>query len=71
MTEARRPDMAALWKNFALADDPESPAVQAPAVAINAVNGPMVSIVTSHPVDVGALWAQACESHRHPPSGKR
>lgn len=45
MKEAHRPDMAALWKNFALAEEPE--AAKAPAVSIGTVHGSVLSIVTN------------------------
>lgn len=58
MKEAPRPDMAALWKNFALADEPDAP--KAPAVAIGTVHGSVLSIVTNQPIQLAELWAQAC-----------
>lgn len=58
MKEAPRPSMADLWKRFDL-EQPQDPALT-PAVAINTVHGPVFSIVTSHPIQLGELWAQAC-----------
>ena len=58
MKEAPRPDMAALWKNFALAEEPE--AAKAPAVLIGTVHGSVLSIVTNQPIELSQLWAQAC-----------
>ena len=59
MKEAHRPDMAALWKNFALAEEPE--AAKAPAVSIGTVHGSVLSIVTNQPIQLSELWAQACK----------
>lgn len=68
MKEASRPDMAALWKNFALPDEPEP--VKTPAVAIGTVHGAVLSIVTTQPIEIGELWAQACAARAPESEGK-
>lgn len=65
MKEASRPDMAALWKNFALPDEPDQ--VKTPTVAIGTVHGPVLSIVTNQPIQIAELWAHATALDRKTP----
>jgi len=61
----RRPDLAALWKHISTpVDEPE--VQKSPAVSINAVHGPVLSIVTNQPVQIAELWAQACAQGKRP-----
>lgn len=62
MKEAQRPDMAALWKSFAVPEQPE--AHKAPAVSINTVHGSVLSIVTNQPIKIAELWAEACKPQK-------
>lgn len=61
----RRPDMEALWKSFATHEPAESR--PGPAISVGAIHGPVLSIVTNQPLQVGELWAQACSARHEKP----
>ena len=67
MNDKAKAEIDALWKCIN-GDDKEEPGqIMAPACSFT-VHGPVLSIVTNHPVDVAALWDRACQHSQRPPA---